>query len=333
MASLSPAAPWPAAQEEPRERAWRFSSDEYAPAQRRKAWARTMERLRLPQGVVAEGADFHASVICRTTPMGMELALLSGSAQEIAGRNPHQPAAIWLTLLLEGTAELDDGDGLRPMRPGDIAYGPTGVDAALRLSSAFRLLFISIPQVALTHRIVAARQLGIGLVAGDEGLGAIYSALLRAVAGGLDALGSDQLRPIEVALAEFLVAYLADRASPALDIGRSRAKAQLHRIRQAIEALLGEPELTLAQVAEESGVSPRYLQKLFAAEGLNFTFYLRLRRLERCRLELASPIYAGLSISQISFNWGFNGSSHFSRAFRAQYGLSPRAYRKQALGR
>jgi AraC-like DNA-binding protein len=30
------------------------------------------------------------------------------------------------------------------------------------------------------------------------------------------------------------------------------------------------------------------------------------------------------------FNWGFNGSSHFSQAFRAQYGLSPRAFRKQA---
>jgi AraC-like DNA-binding protein len=161
------------------------------------------------------------------------------------------------------------------------------------------------------------------MVEGHEGFGGIYSSLLRATAEALDTLTNDQLRPVEVALTEFLVAFLADRDSRALEAGRNRGKAQLHRICQAIEALLGEPDLTLVQVAEESGVSPRYLQKLFAAEGLNFTAYVRLRRLERCKLELASPIYAALSISQISFNWGFNGSSHFSRAFRAQYGQSP----------
>ena len=310
--------------------AWTFSSDDYAPNLRRHAWAQTMERLRLPQGVLTDAADFRASVTCRTTPMGVELALLQGTPQEIAGRNPQQPTAIWLTLLVEGEAELHDGTATRVMRPGDIAYGPTGVDAALRLTTAFRLLFISIPRVALTHRIVATRRLDIGMVEGHEGFGGIYSSLLRATAQALDTLTQDQLRPVEVALTEFLVAFLADRDSQALEAGRNRGKAQLHRICQAIEALLGEPDLTLVQVAEESGVSPRYLQKLFAAEGLNFTAYVRLRRLERCKRELASPIYAALSISQISFNWGFNGSSHFSRAFRAQYGQSPRAFRKQA---
>lgn len=325
------------AEEAPREtvpqttgQAWTFSSEDYAPALRRHAWAQTMERLRLPRGVLADSEDFRASVTCRTTPMGVELALLCSTPQEIAGREPRQPTAIWLTLLLDGEAELDDGTQTRPLRPSDIAYGPTGVEAALRFTSAFRLLFISIPRVALTHRIVATRRLDIGMVEGDTGFGAIYSSLLRATAEALDTLSQDQMRPIELALTEFLVAFLADRDSRALEAKNQQGKAQLHRICQSIEALLGEPDLTLVQAAEESGVSPRYLQKLFAAEGLNFTAYLRLRRLERCKLELASPIYGALSISQISFNWGFNGSSHFSRAFRAQYGLSPRAFRKQA---
>jgi hypothetical protein len=71
--------------------AWTFSSEDYAPALRRHAQAQTMERLRLPRGVLADAEDFRASVTCRTTPMGVELALLCSTPQEIAGREPRQP--------------------------------------------------------------------------------------------------------------------------------------------------------------------------------------------------------------------------------------------------
>jgi AraC-like DNA-binding protein len=39
-------------------------------------------------------------------------------------------------------------------------------------------------------------------------------------------------------------------------------------------------------------------------------------------------MFATLSISEICFRWGFNGSAHFSRAFKDRYGVSPRDYRK-----
>ena len=77
---------------------------------------------------------------------------------------------------------------------------------------------------------------------------------------------------------------------------------------------------------------PMYGRKLFAAAGQNFSTYLRTRRLERCRLDLTSPMFASLSISEICFRWGFNGSAHFSRAFKDRYGVSPRDYRKAQAG-
>jgi AraC-like DNA-binding protein len=161
----------------------------------------------------------------------------------------------------------------------------------------------------------------------------VFSGLLRSTAEALDELSSEQLRPVELAATEFLVANLADQRSPAASgaAGSARA-AHLHRICQTIETLLSVPDLTLKDVANKDGVSPRYLQKLFASADMSFSNYLRTRRLERCRIELTSPIYAGLSISQICFNWGFNGSAHFSRAFKEQYGLSPRDYRKALCG-
>jgi len=308
-------------------KAWRFSTEACPPGERREAWREAMVRLRLPVEAAAEDDGASASVTCLVSPMGMEFSLVSAGAQEISGRNPDQPAAIWLAVLLEGQAVLDDGRREVAVAPGDIVFGPTGMAAALRLHTRFRLLLITAPRVALDHRLVAPRSLRIGHLPAAAGMNHVFSGLLRAVADTLENLTGDQLRPVELAVTEFLVAGLA--AEVAQPNGAAAIRdAHLHRVRQAIESLLAEPDLRLGQVAEAAGVSPRYLQKLFAAAGEKFTRYVRQRRLERCRLDMLSPRYAEASISSIAFRWGFNGSAHFSRAFREQYGVSPREYRR-----
>ncbi|HLK25116.1 MAG TPA: helix-turn-helix domain-containing protein, partial [Caulobacteraceae bacterium] len=228
-----------------------------------------------------------------------------------------------------GEATFFDGESTVDLAVGDIIYGPSGMNAALRLTTPFRLLFISAPRVALDHRLIAPLSLKVGRLPAAGGLGHVFSGLLRATADTLDTLTSEQLRPVELALTEFLVANLAAEGSPAAKGGADAARAaHLHRVCQTIETMLSDPELTLDQVAAADGISARSLQKLFASAGQSFSTYLRLRRLERCRLDLTSPIFASLSISEICFRWGFNGSAHFSRAFKDRYGLSPRDYRK-----
>jgi AraC-like DNA-binding protein len=308
-------------------KAWRFTTDIYPPRERRKAWRDAMVRLRLPVEAAADDDGAPASVVSLVSPMGMEFSVVSAGAQEISGRNPDQPAAIWLAALLEGSATLNDGRAEVAVQPGDIVFGPTGMAAALRLETRFRLLLITAPRVALDHRLVAPRSLRIGHLPSASGLNHVFSGLLRGVADTLEDLTGDQLRPVEFAVTEFLVAGLAaDSAEP--HSAAAIRGAHLHRVRQSIETLLAEPDLRLGRVAEAAGVSPRYLQKLFAAAGESFTHYVRLRRLERCRLDMLSPRYADTSISSIAFRWGFNGSAHFSRAFRQQYGLSPREARR-----
>ena len=308
-------------------RAWRFSTDQHPPAERRVAWREAMTRLRLPLGAACDGDDADASVVSLVSPMGMEFSLVEAGAQEISGRNADQPAAVWVAALLEGAATLHDGRAETEITAGDIVFGPTGMAASLRLATRFRLLLITAPRVALDHRLTAPRAIRVGHLPAAHGMNHVFSGLLRAAADAIEDLGDDQLRPLELAVTEFLVAGLAGQAPSPRGPAAMRA-AQLHRLRQTIESLLANPDLSLRRVAEADGVSPRQVQKLFAAAGESFSAYLRLRRLERCRLDLASPRHADDSISTICFRWGFNGSAHFSRAFRNQYGKSPREHRR-----
>jgi len=310
---------------------WQFTTDAYPRHLRRDAWREAMARLRLPVGRIPDTDQFHAQVTCLVSPMGVEFALVSTTPLEIAGRNTDQPAALWLCLLLEGEAFLEREGADVAIAPGDLIYGPTGAAATLRFLTRARLLFVTVPRLALDQRLIGPAPPTIGHLAAQNGLSHVFSGLLRATAEALEALTADQLRPVEIALTEFLVAALAAEGGAASLGGAAGARAShLHRIRQTIETLLADPDLTLTKVAQEDGVSPRYLQKLFASAQESFSHYLLARRLERCRSDLTSPLCAQLSISQICYRWGFNSSAHFSRAFKDRFGVSPRDYRRSA---
>jgi AraC-like DNA-binding protein len=315
-------------------KAWSFSTDSHPRAERAQAWREAMSRLGLPIEGLSDAEPASASVICQTSPLGIEFALVEAGAQAISGRRTGQPAAVWLAVLLSGEATLVTDELAEDLVAGDIAYGPTGQAAALRLETRCRLMFVRAPRVALDHRLIAPVSLRIGRLQGATGVAHILSGLLRATADGLEDLTVDQLRPVELALTEFLAICLVEGGNEtealASGVGAGAPTAHLQRLCQTIETLLPDSELSLRRVADEEGVSPRYVQKLFASADETFSHYLRTRRLERCRTDLASPQHARLSISEICFRWGFNGSAHFSRAFRDQYGVSPREFRQAA---
>jgi AraC-like DNA-binding protein/acetamidase/formamidase len=142
----------------------------------------------------------------------------------------------------------------------------------------------------------------------------------------------DQLQTIELAFSEWLLSSSADAdadAQPPQDCAAELPSSPLNRIRRHMESRLSDPQLTPDAVATHVGVSIRSLQKLFESSADTFTHYLRRRRLARCRADLANPLMVHLSISNLCTRWGFSDAAHFSRAFREQYGLSPRGYRQQ----
>jgi len=96
----------------------------------------------------------------------------------------------------------------------------------------------------------------------------------------------------------------------------------LERMEETIEM-----PLERAAMARIAGVTTRHLDRLFAAQ-LNTTFldqYRRIRLQHAHRLLKQSP----LSVSEIAVATGFSSLSHFSRMFRALYGIAPREARRE----
>ena len=314
-------------------KAWKFDIADQANIrdsdERLRLWQDVLARLSLPSSrPLSPGGDITGSVTCLVSPLGIEMARLDAGPQEISGRYLRQPDGIWLAQLLKGEAMLACDGGPIALGPGDIAYGPVATDSALTLPVAFSLLYIRLPRLALHPRLLGPMPVRIGVLPRSSGIKQIFAGMLGALADVLEELTAAHLRPLEMAISEFLIgSVLGDVASNPVRAASSVRIALFHRICQTIEAELGDPELNLTKVAKQQGISPRNMHKLFELGNQSFGQYLRVRRLERCRAALGSPLQAHLSISEICFNWGFNDAAHFSRAFREQYGTTPRAWR------
>jgi AraC-like DNA-binding protein len=63
---------------------------------------------------------------------------------------------------------------------------------------------------------------------------------------------------------------------------------------------------------------------LLAEDDTSPAAWIRHRRLAHCRLDLANPRLNARPIEAIAERWGFTIPTHFSRLFRAIYGIPPR---------
>src|SRR5262249_7384964 len=161
----------------------------------------------------------------------------------------------------------------------------------------------------------------------------VFARAMDSAAGSLDTLSDVEWDAVAQSLADLLFAFTGQLVASVSDSGSATKTAIMNRICQTIERKLDDAELTLVRVAQSEGISERYLQKLFEGAGDNFTHYVRERRLQRAWSDLASPAEAHHTISEIAYRYGFADSAHFSRTFRARFGLSPREFRQQEAGR
>ncbi|MFI9833263.1 helix-turn-helix domain-containing protein [Streptomyces sp. NPDC051913] len=240
-------------------------------------------------------------------------------------------------LQLEGTALVfQDGRRAR-LRPGDLAFHDAGRPFSLALPQRQRAHVLMIPRqlVRLGEADmgrVMARTIG---AAAPEGPAALLLPLLAGLVDEIHAATPAAREELARAVTDLLAALAAAQLPGA---GHQRPPAGagetaiFERVRTTIETRLGEPELSPKVLAEAHGISLRYLHKLFQERSTTVGAWIRRRRLEACRAELARPSAADRSIAAVAARWGFVSPAHFSHTFRKAYGMSPAQYRAQGHG-
>jgi AraC family transcriptional regulator, positive regulator of tynA and feaB len=114
-----------------------------------------------------------------------------------------------------------------------------------------------------------------------------------------------------------------DDVEPRLAAALARAAMEI------ADSHLADAELSPSSLARELNVSVRTLHRAFAAAGESAAAYVRRRRLDQARLELAAPS-GRPAVSEVAARWHFVDSSHFTRAFKKQYGETPAQFARSS---
>ena len=311
---------------------WHFNTDAFPNDQRASAWQAALGKLRLePQWSSTTDAP-EGRIFARKSVSGAVFANLWSDAQSLrCVGHTSVPVdgddILTVALQLKGTSALT-GTGKRlRLVPGDVAVLSAEMDWRIDFNAEFHEFVVAVPRATISSRLGTSRPLGASQRLDLNGLGAVLSDLLCAVAHQLEYLEQHELVSVEVAVTELLVTLVLDRSD---DVPGSTAVqvAHMDRLCRLIEVRLGDPNLSLSVIADHESLSPRYLQRLFEARGTSFSEYVRERRLERCHSDLKNPKLAHDTITDICLRLGFNNAAHFSRTFKQRYGTSPRTYRR-----
>jgi AraC-like DNA-binding protein len=229
-----------------------------------------------------------------------------------------------VSLQLEGSCGISQDGRTARLGPGDFALYDTTRPYQLNLAEPFSMLVAQMPRDVLRAALPQAEAATAITVHQGSGVGSLVRPMLGGIAEASRTAPAAAMRHLAAAAIDLIAASLADvRAAPAV----TSQAVQLLRARQCIEDNLVDPDLSPEMIARAIFVSPRYLHAIFHDEGTSVSRYVIHRRLERSRRDLADARLAHLTIADIAARLGFKDASHFTRVFKAAYGVSPREHR------
>ncbi|MFD5464604.1 helix-turn-helix domain-containing protein [Kitasatospora sp. NPDC127059] len=233
------------------------------------------------------------------------------------------PPSLILSLQEHGSA-LKEQDGRESViRPGEFSITDTSRVFRKKIEERFVFTSFHFPRAELDVSEQELRVLTATPFSGAEGSAALVATYFSRMAREAQTLDEAVGRRAASTALDLLALFVDDRSRRSRRQA-PRSAASLERVKDHILRNLRDPDLRPSTIAEANFMSVRFLHKLFQLENTTVSSWIRAQRLERCSRDLLRPVAAELGIAGIARRWGFANSSHFSRAFRAAYGMPPR---------
>lgn len=233
-----------------------------------------------------------------------------------------------VVFVIQGDVVVSHHLGMTSLKAGQFTLLDNSFQRTMFVYNQVSLLLISIPRQVLLRYIPVPEEMESQVLLdqlNDQG-----KALFAPVLSLWEHMKKGSLREFAPTIAEDLLGDIAGAYSQHCRQQSSRAVRRITEAKQFIEAQLGNPELTVEGIATGLGVSSRYLRGLFHGSE-KISHYILRRRLEESANQLANALHQTSSITSIAFRCGFNSTAHYSRAFKALYGITPRDYRRRHM--
>jgi AraC-like DNA-binding protein len=188
---------------------------------------------------------------------------------------------------------------------------------------------IVVPRETLDQALPAPGDLHGLILRGHSGMGGLLGDYFHSLVARADSMTMAEAPLVAQTTTDMIAACFQSTAET---VERARAaidQTMRQRIQRHIAAHLESSELQAEALCARFRISRSQLYRLFEPLG-GVAHYIQEQRLTRACTELCNPAHDHRRIYEIAFALGFSSEAHFSRIFRATFGLSPSDVRARA---
>ena len=277
------------------------------------------------------GADAVEGEIVADSLATLQLSRVTATAQQVR-RTPAKIARasedyFLVSIQTQGRGVISQDGRDAVLGPGDFALYDSTRPYQLTFDGPFQQYVLMLPGPTLRTAVRDTERLTASTVCGDRGAGHLMIGMIRTLAAEIGTLAPESAVAVADSVTQILIAGLS-----ALPAARRAPVSQLtayHReqIKALVRLRLRDAGFGVAEIARQLRLSPSTLHRAWAGEVCSLSDWIWSQRLDAARRDLGDPALAARSVSEIAFSCGFNDAAHFSRAFRARFGGSPRDLR------
>lgn len=310
-----------------------YSVAQFAPKDRLNAWQDALCHT-FTELVPESRYDKFGGMIETVNCAGLRISRITADAQRVHRSmreiERSKSSSVYLNIHMKGNGRVLHSHGTTNLSVGDCILVDPRQPYVLEFKSSFQQLCIQLPEWCLRENLdapleaVMGQRFSTATRTGKVLLAALELALLEAD-GGNAAESSAEL------FMQVMSHSLNDtlKNSPATSQENAARSGIATRLRQYIGQNFRDESVTPTDAAAALGCSLRNVHKTCQGMGTTYGKLLLEARLSAAALALANTKFPQSRIIEIAFDAGFKDISHFCKAFRLRYGVSPTEFRKQ----
>jgi AraC-like DNA-binding protein len=230
-------------------------------------------------------------------------------------------------LLTQGSCRLAQQGREALLRPGDLVIYDCRRPYTMIFGEPHEMSFLMFPCDRLRLPPAAVEQVLVTPVSSRQSTGSLVAPFLHRLVSNLEQSENSVNGRLADNVLDLLATMFGEGTGARPTDPAAARRSLLLTVCAWIDRNLGEPGLDPEAIARANHISVRHLHRLFHDQGTSVARWVRESRLDHCRRDLEDPALAERGVLAIARRWGFADAPHFSKVFKAAYGVPPGQYR------